>query len=280
MKNIREFVKQISIPRFPGSAGAQKVRSILAHELRDMDVSEQRFVRSIHGVDVTFTNLIATNTAKSPDILLIAHADTLKDYEGAIDAATSMVALCVLAKVVQRLGTVMVAFVDGEEPYPPHSWSHDTAMSGSIYLARQLEVQKRIPKYILVLDLIGGDSTFQLNRLANVRSRRLFDRLIAIDRQLFPHMPPLFRPGRRVKNTQNDSWPFMQRPDVYSNILDIMVHPFPYQWHQRGIDTWHNVDYPTLNRTISILGTFLFDLYRVGDLRAKKPNGKQSQLPY
>ena len=252
-----DLVRQISIPRFPGSRGAQRVRSLMTDRFQEigMRVYEQSFYRCIRGQEILFTNLIATNMERgSPDVVLIAHADTLDGYEGAMDAAASMVACYELAKGLRKMCRLMVALVDGEEAYPPHKWSVDTAMSGSLHLAETLAKNQCVPRHVIVLDLVGGSrhDVYRYNRDADAASRRLFLECVKKDRELFPHARPLFVFEPRMGRTQNDSWPFMQNR-VYRCVLDIMPYPFPPQWHQRGVDVWSNVDMTTYKRVVSIL---------------------------
>lgn len=254
---LSSLVTSLAHPRFPGSCGAQKarqrIRSLLeGHNIKVMEVDH---IREIHRQTLKFTNLLGMARG-SPRFLLVAHADTLCAYEGAVDAATCM-AVC--ADLATRHNDVMIALVDGEEPYPPHKWSETTAMSGSLHLIKWLQEQAIRPDYVFVLDLWGGPPTsvFTVHQGASEKSLRVYESLAMIERHMYPSATRLFHTTRRAQATQDDSWPFLQQPEVYPRVIDLLATPFPPQWHKRGVDTAAQVDYDVLVRCATVLDEFI-----------------------
>ena len=258
--SFRSTIEALAHPRFPGTYGAIQFRERLSRFLREVAYTPRlmSFERRIGDRIVHFTNVVATPDEESSlNTLLVAHADSLPEYPGAIDAASCMAAMIEIARRAPRGRRPMLAFVDGEEAYPPHAWTTATALSGSQYLAQKLIEEGVRPDLVVVLDLWGaplGHSTFAVPRGAVSADYRALAR---IDRGLFPAGPPLFVETVRPSRTQDDAWSFQQHPAWYRRVVDLISTPFPPQWHDHAADVPSRVDYAALERATRVLEVFL-----------------------
>lgn len=257
---LQRDVELFARPRFPGSHGAIEFRQKLTSRIRDvgLDPVEVPFRRKIGDSFIHFTNVLGM-PLESVRVLLVAHADSLCNYQGAIDAATCMASML---EILQYVGNrhVMLAFVDGEEAYPPFKWSIETAMSGSQHLVPWLMRRGIRPDLVVVLDLWGGPitSTFTVPRNVSPVSVRDYTLLSRIDERLYPDKPSLFTLRTRSMQTQDDSWSFHQQSGWFPRVVDLIATPFPPQWHDLERDTPSQVDYPVLVRSTLILAVYVY----------------------
>jgi hypothetical protein len=226
-----------------------------------LKVVADAFHRDIDGVRVAMMNLLGLPSSSPLRVLLIAHADSLRGEDGAIDSVVGMVAAMHLAHMVGH--SVGVALVDGEEAYDNRPWSPATAMSGSQRLVKWLATRGLRPERVIVLDLWGGPplSVFHVHRGASAASREEYAALVAIERDLYPEGPRLFYHTPRPFATQDDSWPFLQRPHLYPRVIDLLATPFPPQWHRPGEDVAGRVDWSTTVHAVRVLGVYLGRLF-------------------
>lgn len=259
---LHDDIEHLAHPRFPQSSGAARMRRYLIRRLRQMGLTPvtQTFTRVIRHQSPTFTNVIGFPASGNLRHLLVVHSDSLLDYEGAVDAATCMAAAL---EICGRVPDTGVAFVDGEEAYPPYKWSADTAMSGSQHLVSS-GVLKQDPEVVVVMDLWGGpwSSTFSVHQGATALQKKDYQALADWEKRLFPTSRRRLLTNRiRAIRTQDDSWPFLQDPVRFPRVVDLLATPFPPQWHRRGVDVAWNVTEGTVRRMTECLTAFLANKY-------------------
>jgi hypothetical protein len=252
-------------PRFPtagespGDETMAWVRTCTAIMQRHpgLTVVADAFHRMIDSTKVAMMNLIGLPASSPLRVLLIAHADSLRGEDGAIDSAVGMVVAMHLAHSIGH--SVGVALVDGEEAYDNRPWSPSTAMSGSQRLVKWLAARHLRPERVIVLDLWGGPPTsvFTVHRGASAASREDYVALVEIERLLRPSGPWLFSTDTRSFETQDDSWPFLRHPTLYPRVIDLLATPFPPQWHKPGKDVALNVNWDTACHAMRVLVMYL-----------------------
>jgi hypothetical protein len=263
---LEHDVAILAVPRFPGGTAnrpsdetlrwVRHCTHMMTHD-GTLEVHRRTFSRAIGSDTPCFVNLIGLPRTSPLRVLLLAHADTLKDYPGAVDAATCMAAAVTIATTIGH--SVGVALVDGEEAYNGATWSPATAMSGSQDLVTWLNRRRLTPELVVVLDLWGGppSSVFTIHHGCSDASRREYMALAETERRLYGGSSSLFTTQPRAMTTQNDSWPFLRRPSQYPRVLDLIATPFPPQWHVIEKDTVHNANLEVLGRTTMVLLTYL-----------------------
>jgi hypothetical protein len=161
---LRHVERLVAIgPRVAGSPGAERARAYIGGELRKMGVKFE--VRAFeadtpHG-RLRMANLVATVPGRRPDVILLGgHYDTkhFKDFRfvGANDGGSSAALLLELARrlaAAPREYTYRVAWFDGEEARV--AWTATDSLYGSRRLADELGREGRLPRAVLVLDMIG-----------------------------------------------------------------------------------------------------------------------------
>jgi Zn-dependent M28 family amino/carboxypeptidase len=188
---LRHIERLVAIgPRPAGSAGAEKTRQYIVAELKRASVEAR--VLPFDGVTphgrVKMANVVGVLPGRRSDVILIGgHYDTkfYKEFRfvGANDAGSSTALLLELARVLARRRhafTYWIAFFDGEEARV--AWTADDSLYGSRRLAADLAREGRLPRAVIVADMIGdrdlairreGQSTPWLTDLIWAAARRL-----------------------------------------------------------------------------------------------------------
>jgi Zn-dependent M28 family amino/carboxypeptidase len=150
-------------PRPAGSPAAARTRDYLVAELKraGLEVRVEPFeARTPEGV-IRMANVVAVVPGRRPDVVMIAgHYDTkvFRDFRfvGANDGGSSAALLVELARALAaRRGeyTYWIAFFDGEEARG--SWTADDSLYGSRHMAEELRRTRRLPRAVVVADMIG-----------------------------------------------------------------------------------------------------------------------------
>jgi len=159
-------------PRPPASEELGKVRDYLSAQLarHGWTTRAQEFDRSTPQGRIHFTNLRARHGTEAPatwdrpvDLILGCHIDSkiIPDirFLGADDSASSAAAILVLARQLasdhpKLADRTELVFFDGEESIG-HDITHTDGLYGSRHYARVLRTWKQLPRYGIILDMIG-----------------------------------------------------------------------------------------------------------------------------
>jgi len=187
----RHVEKLVAIgPRPAGSAAAERTRRYIVGELKRAGVQARVLPfdsATPHG-RLKMANVVGVLPGRRADVILIGgHYDTklFREFRfvGANDAGSSTALLLELARVLARRTrefTYWVAFFDGEEARV--NWTDDDSLYGSRRLAADLAREQRLPRAVIVADMIGdrdlnirreGHSTPWLTDLIWAAARRL-----------------------------------------------------------------------------------------------------------
>jgi glutaminyl-peptide cyclotransferase len=188
---LRHVERLVAIgPRPAGSAAAVKARAYIVGELRAGGVQtrvEPFEADTPHG-RLKMANIVAVLAGRRPDVIMLAgHYDTkwFRDirFVGANDGGSSAALLLELARALAagpREYTYWIVFFDGEEAR--ESWTAADSLYGSRRLAAELARTKRLPRAMVLVDMIGdrdldirqeSSSTPWLTELIWASARRL-----------------------------------------------------------------------------------------------------------
>lgn len=150
-------------PRPAGSEPSARARAYIIAELKKAGVTgEARPFRAQtpHG-SVGMANVVAVLKGRRPDVIMIGgHYDTKVfsgfRFVGANDGGSSAALLIELARrlaAAPREYTYWVVWFDGEEAM--ESWTERDSLYGSRHLAAELRRTNRLPRALLLVDMIG-----------------------------------------------------------------------------------------------------------------------------
>jgi glutaminyl-peptide cyclotransferase len=150
-------------PRPAGSDASARARAYIIGELKKAGVTGEArpFQAQTPQGPVAMANVVAVLKGRRPDVIMIAgHYDTkvFKGFRfvGANDGGSSAALLIELAR---RLGaapreyTYWLVWFDGEEAL--ESWTDRDSLYGSRHLAAELQRANRLPRAMLLVDMIG-----------------------------------------------------------------------------------------------------------------------------
>lgn len=161
---LRHVERLVAIgPRVAGTSGAERARAYITAELKKLGVKVE--VRSFeadtpHG-RLTLANVIAMVPGRRGDIILLGgHYDTkyFKEFRfvGANDGGSSAALLIELTRrlaAAPREYTYWMVWFDGEEARV--SWTATDSLYGSRRLAAELRSAGRLPRAMILVDMIG-----------------------------------------------------------------------------------------------------------------------------
>jgi peptidase M28-like protein len=161
---LRHVERLVAIgPRVAGSAGAERARAYIVGELRRAGIEPevQRFEATTPHGPVRMANVIARLPGRRPDVIMLAgHYDTKLftslRFVGANDGGSSGALLIELARRLAKAPreyTVWVVWFDGEEAF--ETWTSTDSLYGSRYLAADLARTGRLPRALVLMDMIG-----------------------------------------------------------------------------------------------------------------------------
>jgi len=161
---LRHVERLVAIgPRTAGSPEGARARAYIEAELRAAGVETRVLpfdAMTPHG-RLPMANVIGVLPGKRPDVILIGgHYDTkvFREFRfvGANDGGSSTALLLQLAKELVKAPhefTYWVTFFDGEEARG--EWSSADSLYGSRHLAAELTRTGRLPRAVIVVDMIG-----------------------------------------------------------------------------------------------------------------------------
>ena len=161
---LRHVERLVAIgPRVAGSAGAERARAYIVGELRRIGIEPevQSFEAATPHGWLRMANVIARLPGRRPDVVVLAgHYDTKLfnsfRFVGANDGASSAALLLELARRLTKAPreySVWVVWFDGEEAR--ETWTANDSLYGSRHLAAELERAGRLPRALVLMDMIG-----------------------------------------------------------------------------------------------------------------------------
>jgi Zn-dependent M28 family amino/carboxypeptidase len=161
---LRHVERLVAIgPRVAGTSGGERARAYITGELKKLKLKVE--VRAFeadtpHG-RLKLANIVAVVPGRRPDAILLAgHYDTkyFKDFRfvGANDGGSSAALLIELARALAaapRDYTYWLAWFDGEEARA--AWTATDSLYGSRRLAADLARERRLPRAMILVDMIG-----------------------------------------------------------------------------------------------------------------------------
>ena len=258
MEDLRYLCEEIGARRV-GTHGGAKARAWLQtklSELQGWELEEDAFSITPpegarrHG-EIEGVNILARLPGSQPgEIWICSHYDTYDTpgFVGANDGGSSTVVLLELARQLQsttpRQGqTVVLAWFDGEEKFPPLAWDDFTNSTfGSRSLAERMEKDGRIQNIsaLILLDMIGDAQLGVLKETtSNSRLKRIMEEAASVLGD-----PNLFVGQRDIKD---DHIHFRRRNVPAINLIDFNYGPAHSYWHNQK-DNLDHVSAESLGR--------------------------------
>ncbi len=227
---LRHVERLVAIgPRPAGSPGAARAREYIVGELKRSGAAvrvEAFDADTPHG-RLPMANVVGVLPGRRPDVILIGgHYDTkwFGDirFVGANDAGSSTALLLELARQLRRSPgefTYWIVFFDGEEARA--EWTAHDSLYGSRRMAETLQRGGRLPRAVIVVDMIG-DRDLTIRREA-LSTRWLTDLIWESARRL----------GRQnhflseTEAVEDDHAPFLRRGVPATLLIDFDYPP----WH-------------------------------------------------
>lgn len=255
--DLRLLVEEIGARRI-GTPGAEQTRAYLRKQLEaaGWQVAESAFEATPpEGAQrkgpVRGANLLARRPGTVPgEIWLASHYDTY-DKPGFVGANDGGSSTALLLELGRQLGgkqpregmSLVLAFFDGEEKFPPLAWHDDTNSTfGSRHEALLLKESKRTEdvRAFLLFDLVGDkDLGLLFEASTDSRLRRIFESTAhgLGDKQLFVGS----------QDIKDDHIHFRRLGIPVSNLIDFRYGPNNAHWHEVS-DTLENVSAESLGR--------------------------------
>lgn len=255
--DLKHLVEEIG-PRRIGTPGAEQTRAYLRQQLEPhgWKVSESAFEATPpEGAQrkgaVRGANLIARRAGTLPgEIWLASHYDTYDKpgFVGANDGGSSTALLLELGRQLggkeTRAGmSLVLAFFDGEEKFPPVAWDDDTNSTfGSRHQAnaiKEAKTQDQVRAFLL-FDLIGDkDLGLLFESSTDSRLRKIYEGTAHAlgDKQLFVG----------AQEIKDDHIHFRRLGIPVANLIDFRYGPNNAHWHELS-DTLENVSAASLGR--------------------------------
>jgi Zn-dependent M28 family amino/carboxypeptidase len=162
-------------PRVAGTPGGVKAREYIVAELKrvpGLQVQVKSFEADTPHGRLSMANVIAVLPGKRPDVVMLAgHYDTKLfrqfTFVGANDGGSSAALLLELARRLAARPhdyTYWLVWFDGEEAR--ETWTDRDSLYGSRRLAAELARDKRLPRAMILVDMIG-DRNLAIRREAS-----------------------------------------------------------------------------------------------------------------
>jgi Zn-dependent M28 family amino/carboxypeptidase len=251
--SLRHVERLVAIgPRVAGSPGGVKARQYIVDILRAAGVTvrvEPFDADTPHG-RLPMANIVAVLPGRRPDVILIAgHYDTkwFREFRfvGANDGGSSAALLIEVARCLReqpREYTYWIAWFDGEEAR--ESWTPIDSLYGSRRMATDLQKSRRLPRALIVADMIGDRD---LNIRREAASTPWLTDIIWASASRLGHQAS-FLPD--VLPVEDDHAPFLRAGVPSALLIDFDYPP----WHTAQ-DTLDKVS----ARSLEIVGNVLLD---------------------
>ena len=264
---FRHIERLVAIgPRPAGSAAAGKARTYIVDQLAAAGVKAevQPFDADTPHGRLRMANVVAVLPGRSAEVIVLAgHYDTkwFRDirFVGANDGGSSAALLIELARRLAsrpREYTYWVVWFDGEEAR--ETWTATDSLYGSRRMARELERKGRLPRALIVADMIGdrdlairreASSTAWLTEAIWAAAARRGVRAHFLDETLA---------------VEDDHAPFLRAGVPATLLIDFDYPP----WHTAG-DTLDKVS----ARSLEIVGSVLLDALPAIEARLRSMSG-------
>ena len=255
--DLKHLVEEIGTRRI-GTPGAEQTRAYLRKQLEPLGwkITENSFEAvppegAQRKGPVQGTNFIARRAGtEAGEIWLATHYDTY-DKPGFLGANDGGSSTALLLEIGRQLGgkeprtgmSLVLAFFDGEEKFPPIAWDDDTNSTfGSRHealLLKSSETQSQVRAFLL-FDLIGDkDLGLLIESSTDSRLRKIFETTAHAlgDKRLFVG-------SQEIKD---DHIHFRRLGIPVSNLIDFRYGPNNAFWHE-VTDTMENVSAESIGR--------------------------------
>jgi Zn-dependent M28 family amino/carboxypeptidase len=250
---LRHVERLVAIgPRPSGSAALDRARDYIVAELKraGLETRVRRFDAATPHGRVGMANIVAVLPGRRPDVIMLAgHYDTkwFKEFRfvGANDGGSSAALLIELAKALQavpREFTYWIVWFDGEEARV--RWRPEDSLYGSRRLAGDLQREGRLPKALVVVDMIGDKD---LGILRETLSTAWLTDLVWASAARLGHGRHFLRDEQQV---EDDHAPFLRLGVPAALLIDFDFPP----WHTAG-DTLDKVS----AKSLAIVGDVVLD---------------------
>ncbi len=250
---LRDVERLVAIgPRVAGSPGGEKARAYIVGELRKAGVEAE--VQPFEDVTphgrMRMANVVARLPGRRADVVALAgHYDTklFKSFRfvGANDGGSSAALLIELARRLSKAPheyTVWLVWFDGEEAR--EAWTATDSLYGSRHLAAELERAGRLPRALVLVDMIGDRD---LNIRRDTYSTSWLNDILWASAARLGH-------GKHFLNdplpVEDDHVPFLKVGVPAALLIDFDFPP----WHTAG-DTLDKVS----AQSLAVVGDVLLD---------------------
>jgi glutaminyl-peptide cyclotransferase len=239
-------------PRPAGSEASARARAYIIGELKKAGIKAeaQPFRAETPQGTMAMANVVAVLKGRRPDVIMIGgHYDTKVfsgfRFVGANDGGSSAALLIELARrlaAMPREYTYWLVWFDGEEAL--ESWTERDSLYGSRHLAAELRRTNRLPRAMVLVDMIGDRDL--LIRRESASASWLTDIVWASAARL--GYGAHFHPG--TLPVEDDHVPFLRAGVPATLLIDFDYPP----WHTAD-DTVDKVS----ARSLSVVGEVLLD---------------------
>jgi len=250
---LRHVERLVAIgPRVAGSPGGEKARAYIVGELRKAGVEAE--VQPFEDVTphgrMRMANVVARLPGRRADVVALAgHYDTKLftsfRFVGANDGGSSAALLIELARRLAKAPreyTVWLVWFDGEEAR--EAWTATDSLYGSRHLAAELERAGRLPRALVLVDMIGDRD---LNIRRDTYSTPWLNDILWASAARLGH-------GKHFLNdplpVEDDHVPFLKAGVPAALLIDFDFPP----WHTAG-DTLDKVS----AQSLAVVGDVLLD---------------------
>ena len=250
---LRHVERLVAIgPRVAGSPGGEKARAYIVGELRRSGLAAevQPFEADTPHGRLRMANVVTRLPGRRADVVVLAgHYDTKLfrsfRFVGANDGGSSAALLIELARRLAKAPreyTVWVVWFDGEEAL--ESWTATDSLYGSRHLAAELARGGRLPRALLLMDMIGDRD---LNIRRDTYSTAWLTDILWASAARLGH-------GKHFLNdplpVEDDHVPFLKAGVPAALLIDFDFPP----WHTAG-DTLDKVS----AQSLAVVGDVLLD---------------------
>jgi Zn-dependent M28 family amino/carboxypeptidase len=239
-------------PRVAGTPGGARARDYIVGELRRQGLAPEVLpfdAATPHG-RLRMANVVVRLPGRRPEVIAVAgHYDTKLFTEfrfvGANDGGSSAALLLELARALTKAPreyTVWLVWFDGEEAR--RSWTAADSLYGSRHLAAELARSRRLPRALVLVDMIGDR---ELNIRPETHSTRWLTDILWASAARLGHGAHFLEGAMPV---EDDHVPFLRAGVPAALLIDFDYPP----WHTAD-DTLDKVS----ARSLGVVGDVVLD---------------------